>query len=129
MSRKRKWIIILLAILGLAGGVAIGLWYGWMIDPVEYTDTDIAHLYPYGKDEFITMASQAYALDGDLDTARARIALLDLPDPAGAVADVAERAIAQNAPRSQIRVLAQLARAMGAQREALDPYLQTEDVP
>ena len=129
MSRKRVWIIVLLAILGLAGGVGLGLWYGWVIDPVEYTDTDIAHLYPQGKDEFITMASQAYALDGDLDTARARIALLDLPDPANAVAGVTERAIARNAPRSQIRVLAQLASAMGAQGEALDPYLQTEDAP
>jgi hypothetical protein len=119
----------LLAIVGLLGGVGLGLWYGWEIDPVEYTDTDIAHLHPVYKDEFILMVSKAYALDGDLATARARVALLALPDPANAVADLAERAIAQDAPPPQIRTLAQLANAMGAPRESFQPYLIADDVP
>jgi hypothetical protein len=129
MAGKRGWIKILLAIVGLAGGAALGLWYGWMVAPVEWTDTDLAHLHPFYKDEFVLMVSKAYALDGDLDTARARMALLDLPDPAAAVADLAERYIAQSAPTPQIRALAQLADAMGAGREAFQPYLHAEDAP
>ena len=129
MAGKRGWAKILVAIVGLAGGAALGLWYGWIVSPVEWTDTDLAHLHPFYKDEFVLMVSEAYALDGDLDTARARMALLDLPDPAAAVADLAERYIAQSAPALQIRALAQLADAMGAGREAFHPYLYAEDVP
>ena len=84
MSGKRVWLTILLAIVGLAGGVGLGLWYGWEIDPVEWTDTGIAHLHPAYQEEYILMVSEAYALDGDLGIARARIALLELPDPANA---------------------------------------------
>jgi hypothetical protein len=99
-----------------------------MVDPVEWTDTDMAHLHPFYQDEFILMVSSAYALDADLNLARARIALLDLPDPANAVADLAERHIGQGSPPPQIRALAQLASAMGTEREAFRPYLHAEDV-
>ena len=129
MSRKRGWIAVLLAVVGLAGGIGLGLWYGWEIDPVSYTDTEIAHLHPLYRDEYILMVSKAYALDGDLDTARARIALLAPADPANAVADLAERTIAQNAPPPQIRVLAEMADAMGAGRETFRPYLPVDEGP
>ena len=129
MSSKRGWITIALAIVGLLSGTGLGLWYGWEVDPVAYTDTDIADLHPLYKDEFILMVSKAYALDGDLDTARARIALLALPAPADAVADLAERAISQVKPPPQIRVLAQLASAMGAPRESFGPYLSAGTGP
>jgi hypothetical protein len=68
------------------------------------------------------MVSEAYALDGNLDAARARVALLALPDPANALADLAERAIARNAPLPHIRALARLAAAMGAERDTLRSY-------
>jgi hypothetical protein len=129
MSKKRTWITISLAIVGLAAGTALGLWYGWEIDPVAYTDTDIAYLHPLYKDEYILMVGKAYALDDDLDTARARMALLALPDPATTVADMAEQAIAQNAPPPKIRVLARLAGAMGASRESFSPYLSASTAP
>lgn len=130
MLGKREWGIALLAIVGLIGGGGIGLLIGWVIAPVEYVDTDISHLSSAYKEEFTLMVGEAYALDGDLDTAKARIALLSLPDPSVAIADLAERAIAQNAPPSHIRVLARLAAAMGTQRETLRPYLpSTEGMP
>jgi hypothetical protein len=129
MAGKRRWITALLAVVGLVGGVGLGLWYGWMVAPVEWTDTDLVHLHPYYKDEFVLMVSTAYALDGDLGTARARIAMLALPDPANAVADLTERYIDQSAPAAQIRALAQLADAMGAARETFGPYLHAEEAP
>jgi hypothetical protein len=58
-----------------------------------------------------------------LDTAKARLALLLLPDPAAAVADLAQDAIDQQKPSYQIQALAQLAAALGVQREAFIPYL------
>ena len=128
MSRIRVWTIVL-TLVGIAAGVGLGLWYGWEIDPVEYTDTDIAYLHPIYRDEYVRLVSSAYALDGDLDTARARIALLALPAPANAIADLAEQAISQAKPPPQIRVLAQLASAMGAPRASFGPYLSAGTVP
>jgi hypothetical protein len=127
MARKRIWLAILLGTLGLAAGTGLGLWYGWGINPVAYTDTDLAHLHPSYRDEYIGMVSKAYALDGDLDVARARLDWLMLPDAAGAAADLAEQTIAQGASPPQIRALAQLAQALGANRPSLLPYLSTED--
>jgi hypothetical protein len=129
MSRKRVWLAVLLGLFGLVAGAGLGLWYGWEVDPVEYTDTDLAHLHPSYKDEFILMVSKAYALDGDLHRARARLEMLALPDPAGATATLAEQAIAQGAPPPRIRVLAQLAHALGASRPSFTPYLSTDHGP
>ena len=126
MSRIRVWAIVL-ALVGIAAGVGLGLWYGWEIDPVEYTDTDIAYLHPVYRDEYIRLVSSAYALDGDLDTARARIVLLAVPDPAAAVADLAERAIAEGVGASDVGLLARLAVDLGANRDALEPYLAQGD--
>jgi len=126
MPRIRRWILPL-SILGLLCGLGLGLWIGWELAPVEYTDTDIAYLHPTYRDDFILMVSEAYALDGDLDTARARVALLSLPDPAQAVADRAEHAIAQKAAPEYIRALVRLSIAMGDQRESFGPYLPSLD--
>jgi hypothetical protein len=126
MSRKRAGISILLTCIGLAAGIGLGLLYSWEIAPVEYTDTDIRFLHPAYKADFILMISKAYALDKDLDTARARMALLGLDNPASAVADLAEQEIAQDAPPPQIRVLAQLASDMGADRDSFQPYLPSD---
>jgi hypothetical protein len=115
------------AFVSLLGGVGLGLWYGWIVDPVEYKDTDIAHLAGIYRDDYILMVSEAYALDGSLDDARARMALLSLPDPANAVADAAEAALARDASLMDIQALARLATAMGAQRDVFRPYLAPAD--
>jgi hypothetical protein len=122
MRGRRRWQIILLAVIGLVGGTGLGLWIGWDLAPVEYVDTDIAYLHPVYQEDYLLMVSEAYALDGDLGAARARVALLSLPDPANAVADAGERAVARNAPEAHIRALARLAAALGVQREVLRPY-------
>ena len=120
-QRRRTLAIVIL--VGLLAGVGLGLWYGWVIDPVQYDDTDMAHLYGTYRDEYVLMVGAAYAVDGDLDTARARLALLSLPEPAEALADAAEAAIQRDDPRLDIEALARLAAAMGAQRAELGPYL------
>jgi hypothetical protein len=114
MSRKRAWLVASIALLALLIGAGLGLWYGWEIDPVAYVDTDVAHLHPYYRDEFILMVSSAYALDGDLHAARARMDLLSLPDPAGAFADLAERSAAAGAPELHLRALTRLAAALAS---------------
>jgi hypothetical protein len=95
-----------------------------VLDPVEYTNTDVSHLAPVYRDEYVLMVGETYALDGDLDAARARLALLGLPDPGAQVADAAQDALSRGAPRLDVQALARLAAALGVQREALAPYLE-----
>lgn len=130
MPRKRGWRALWLMTLGLACGIGLGLWIGWNLAPVEYVDTDISYLHPLYQDDVLLMISETYALDSDLDAARARIALLSLADPANAVADLAERFALQGAPLAHVRALAHMAAAMGVRRDALRRYLSvTDDTP
>jgi hypothetical protein len=123
MLGGRRWALFAVVLVAVLAGGGLGLWYGWIVNPVEYKDTDVAHLYAVYRDDFVLMIAEAYALDGDLDTARARLALLSLPDAANTVADLAEAAILKGASRLDVQSLARLATALGAQREALSPYL------
>jgi hypothetical protein len=110
-----------MAIVGLCVGIGLGLWYGWALDPVEYVDTELTYLHPAYQQEYILMVSEAYAVDRDLDAARARIAMLDLPYPAATVGDLAERAIDESQPPMRVQALVRLALALGVEREAFDP--------
>jgi hypothetical protein len=123
MQSKDKWTLFWVALVAVLAGAGLGLWYGWVVNPVEYKDTDVAHLYAVYRDEFILMIGEAYAVDGDLDTARARLALLSLPDPANTIADMAEGVIEQGGSRLDVQALARLAAALGVQRDTLRPYL------
>jgi hypothetical protein len=123
MRDKNRWALFWLVLVAVLAGTGLGLWYGWVVNPVEYKDTDVAHLYAVYRDEFILMVGEAYAVDGDLDTARARLALLFVPDPADAVADRAEVALSQGASELDVQALARLAVALGAQRDTLQDYL------
>jgi hypothetical protein len=127
MRRGCSRPIILLLAVGLAVGTAFSLWYGWVVSPLQYTDTDMAHLHPAYRDDVALMVSESYAVDADLDKARARLALLSVSDPASMVADLADKAIAQNEPLPHIRALARMAAAMGVQRDSLRPYQSAGD--
>jgi hypothetical protein len=107
--------------------MGLGLWYGWVLDPLEYRDTDVSHLASVYRDEYVLMVGETYALDGDLDAARARLALLSVPDPAALVADQAQAFISRGASPLDIQALARLAAALGVRRDALSPYLEEGD--
>jgi len=104
--------------------MGLGLWYGWVLDPVEYRDTDVSHLASVYRDEYVLMVAETYALDGDLDAARARLAQLSASEPGALVADQAQTALARDAARLDIQALARLAAALGTKRDVLDPYVR-----
>jgi len=123
VDKGRLWPLILLASVAVLGGMGLGLWYGWVLDPVEYRDTDVSHLQSVYRDEYVLMVGETYAMDGDLDAARARLALLGQEDVGALVADQAQAAIARGAAELDIQALARLAAALGARRDELAPYL------
>jgi hypothetical protein len=104
---------LLAGLVGLALGLAAGLLYAWEISPVEYTDISPAALLPEQRDEFIILAAQAYAADGDLARAEDRLAPLADPDLARTVTALAQRASAEGRSPDAVSALSALALALG----------------
>jgi len=113
---------LLTIILGLAVGAGIGLTVGWMA-PISSPQTAPSVLSAQWQSDWVLMTAQAYSLDGDLNLARQRLALLDAGDPGAQVAQRGEQAFAEGLPPAYIGTLARLAAALGARTPTLAPYL------
>ncbi len=110
-ATTRALVLIGLALLlGLGGG----LYYGWVIAPVQYVDADPASLHEAFKDDYVLMLATAYAGDGDLEAARAGLASLGLEPAAPIVTAAAERLTAAGLPPDDAARLAALAEALAA---------------
>jgi hypothetical protein len=96
-------------VIGGGLGLAIGLVYGWLIQPVEYVDTAPNSLRIDYRTDYVLMVAQSYAGDDDLSLAERRLAALG-PQP---VIQQVEQAIAyaleNNFSPIDIDVLNQLA--------------------
>jgi len=113
---------LLTIILGLAVGAGIGLTIGWMA-PVSSPQTAPSVLSAQWQSDWVLMTAQAYSLDGNLDLAKQRLALLGAGDPGTRVAQRGEEALAEGLPPAYIGTLARLAAALGARTTTLAPYL------
>ena len=68
-----RWIGFVIAI---AVGISLGLFYGWVINPIEYVDTTPGTLKIDYKTDYVLMVAETYQADGDLPAAARRLALL-----------------------------------------------------
>jgi hypothetical protein len=62
--------------IGLVLGLLLGVLYGWVINPVEWTDADISHLREDLQEDYLRMAIDSYAYNGDAALATQRYAEL-----------------------------------------------------
>ena len=105
---------LLLILAGLAVGVGLGLYIGWVAAPVQYVDTAPDSLQRAFKDDYVLMIATAYAGDGDLPAARAQLAGLGFADPAAAVSAASQRLAAAGLPDADQQRIAALAQALSA---------------
>lgn len=56
-------------LLGLALGLGLGLLVGWVLWPVQYTNTAPAQLRQDYRTDYILMVAAAYRVEGDLEAA------------------------------------------------------------
>jgi len=106
---------------GISLGVAAGVFYTWVLNPVKYVDVSPDTLRADYKADYVVMIAQAYVADGDISLARTRLATLKLPNPGQFVADTASQQMAAGASVDDLRALNTLATALGA----VPPPLQT----
>jgi hypothetical protein len=74
-----RWLRFLLV---LSLGAALGLAYGWVVNPVRYVDTTPESLRADYKSDYVLMVAEAYQAEGDLELAARRLALLGDTPPA-----------------------------------------------
>ena len=95
MSRLGNFSLI----LGLLLGFAAGLFYSWTINPVEYIDSSPDSLREDFKSDYLTLIASAYVATGDADRARARLAWVQIIDPASTLGRMAQSRLAMTAER------------------------------
>jgi len=67
---ERKWVVAGVALLL---GIILGIIYGWVINPVEWTDALPEHLRSDLRQEYLRMAIVSYSVNQDAELARERI--------------------------------------------------------
>jgi hypothetical protein len=104
-----NWIKLALV---AAVGVAIGIIYGWVIDPVQYTDAAPGILREDYRADYVLMTAEAYHGDLNAESAAHRLALLGSEPPAQIVSDTLEYAQANAFTPEEISFLQDLLSAM-----------------
>jgi hypothetical protein len=109
----RRAALVLLA-LSAAAGLAGGLFYTWIVDPVEYYDTAPDSLHIQDKLTYLALIGDLYASEGDLAQTRARLADLDIEADGPVLAGLVEQYLDAGGRPEEVRNLARLAEALGA---------------
>ena len=73
LTNMARYILFLLTLLA---GLGAGLFYGWVLSPVEFVDTSPDTLRQDYKTDYVLMAAEAYSVEGDVALAARRLALL-----------------------------------------------------
>jgi hypothetical protein len=107
-----------LVLLGIIIGAALGVFYGWVISPVKYVDTDPASLRADYKEQYVLLVASAYRTDGDLERARIRLSKLKDPDPLSSIIALAQRMAADG---QDAAALAGLAADLGGGLQPVTP--------
>lgn len=99
--------------LGAVLGLAFGLYYAWVLNPVEYVETAPSSLREPYREAYLTLIADAYDATGDLARARARLALFELQEPAEVLGALAQQRLASSGAEDEARALARLAADLG----------------
>jgi hypothetical protein len=99
--------------IALLVGLAAGLYYAWVVNPVEYVDSAPASLRQPYRDNYLQLIAAAYAQQHDVTRARARLSLLDDPHLTDTLAALAQRQLARGGSEQEARALAELAGLVG----------------
>jgi hypothetical protein len=102
MSRWTKFLIAVIL------GAAAGLFYGWVVNPVEYVDIAPESLRVDYKTDYVLMVAEAYQVDHDLGLAVRRLALLGSSAPSEIVANALTYAVQHDYAEQDISLIQSL---------------------
>lgn len=79
-GKRIAWFFIMIVL-----GIAAGLVYGWVINPVKYEDTSPAMLRSDYKADYVLMVAEIYHADQNLEQAARRLSTIDSLPPSRVV--------------------------------------------
>ncbi len=106
----------LLRLLFVFIGLAAGLFYGWRIAPVRYTDVPLSALRADYRTDYVMAVAEAYHAEQDLPRAIRRLALLGPAEPLNYVQEALIYAQAHSFDVREIALLEALAQALREER-------------
>jgi hypothetical protein len=106
-----RWIPILIAAVL---GIALGLVYGWRIDPVQYTDITPDVLRIDYRTDYVLMVAEAYQAEQNPALAAQRLAVLGSQPPALIAGEIYEYARQSAHPAEDLTLIQDLTVALQA---------------
>jgi hypothetical protein len=106
MSRWIKFFIV------IALGLAAGLVYGWVISPVEYTNTTPDTLRADYRSDYVLMVAEVFHTDQNIAQAARRLGMLGSEPPAKIASQALDYARQSNFPASDLALLQSLTTAL-----------------
>lgn len=113
-----RWFSILI-LLGV--GIALGLVYGWTINPVQYTDVTPDALRIDYRTDYVLMVAEAYQAEQDPALAARRLAVLGSEAPAIFTVEAENYARQASYPTDDLTLIQELTVAL----QAWQPVLET----
>jgi hypothetical protein len=114
MSRWTKFLIAVIL------GAAAGLFYGWVVNPVEYADISPQSLRVDYKTDYVLMVAEGYQADHDLGLAVKRLAVLGSGAPEDIVTSALNYALQHEFGSQDTSVL----QTLGNDLSTWDPNLE-----
>jgi len=99
-------------VTGIVIGLALGLLFAWVIQPVQYLDTPPDSLKEIYKDQYRAVIASAFEANQDMVRTKARLELLGDEDIYRAVAEQAQRVLADGGTQQEAQALGRLAAAL-----------------
>ena len=109
MSRWTRFLIVLLI------GLGVGLFYGWVVNPIEYVDTAPASLRNDYRADYVLMVAETYQAENNITLARQRLAFLGEASPESIVQQAMDFAVQANYAPSDLGLLRDLSDALQSQ--------------
>ncbi len=106
MSRWLRFLIV------ISIGLALGLLYGWLIDPVDFVDTTSNTLRGDYKADYVLMVAEIYNADRDAEGAVIRLTFLGDPSPVDSVENAMIFAVDAGYAAEDLRILRDLSDAL-----------------
>ena len=105
----QRWIPITIAVIL---GIAIGLTYGWVISPVEYTDVTPELLRADFRTDYVLMVAEAFRTERDTELATRKLAIFGTEHPSVITAQAYEYAQQNSYPANDLALIQELTVAL-----------------
>lgn len=106
MSRWLRFLIVIII------GIALGLLYGWLGDPVDFVDTTPSTLRADYQADYVLMVAEIYGSDQDAEAAVIRLTFLGDPSPVDSVENAMIFAVDAGYGPDDLRMLRDLSDAL-----------------